>query len=66
VPIDDPRVPAETVVVSMDEGMSATEVREIFGPKTRLEDPEAIYKYVKDQRVAHPVDVNVSRPLVTL
>jgi uncharacterized protein (DUF433 family) len=55
VPIDDPRVPAETVVVSMDLGMSATEVREIFGPKTRLEDLEAIYKYVKDQHVAHPV-----------
>ncbi len=53
--IDDPRVPAETVVVNMDEGMSAAEVREIFGLKTRIEDIEAIYKYAKDQRVAHPV-----------
>ncbi len=53
--IDDPRVPAETIVVNMDVGMSAEEVVEIFGLKTRLEDVLAIYDYIKEQRVAHPV-----------
>jgi len=53
--LDDPRVPAETVVANMDEGMSAEEVIEIFGLKTTLKDVLAIYEYVKQQRVAHPV-----------
>jgi uncharacterized protein (DUF433 family) len=53
--LDDPRVPAETVIVNMDEGMSAEEVIEIFGLKTPLEDVLAVYKYAKEQGVAHPV-----------
>jgi uncharacterized protein (DUF433 family) len=39
---DDPRVPAETVVVNMDEGMSAEEVLETFGLKTPLKDALAV------------------------
>jgi len=53
--IDDPRVPAETIVVNMDEGMSAEEVVELFGLKSRLEDVLTIYEYAKTQRVAHSV-----------
>jgi uncharacterized protein (DUF433 family) len=53
--LDDPRVPAETVIVNMDEGMSAEEVVEIFGLKTPLNDVLAVYNYAKEQRVANPV-----------
>jgi uncharacterized protein (DUF433 family) len=53
--LDDPRVPAETVIVNMDEGMSAEAVVETFGLKTPVKDVLAIYNYVKAQRVAHPV-----------
>jgi uncharacterized protein (DUF433 family) len=52
--VDDPRVPAETVIVNMDEGMSAEDVVETFGLKTRVTDVRAVYDYVKAQRVAHP------------
>ncbi len=53
--LSDPRVPAETVIENMDEGMSAEEVIEIFGLKTPLKDVLAVYNYAKEQRVAHPV-----------
>ncbi len=53
--LDDPRVPAETVIVNLDEGMSAEEVIEMFGLKTPLKDVLAVYNYAKAQRVAHPV-----------
>lgn len=53
--VDDPRVPVETVIVNMDDGMSAAEVIEAFGLKTSLKDIQAVYKYAKEQCVAHPV-----------
>jgi uncharacterized protein (DUF433 family) len=49
--LDDPRAPAETVIVNMDEGMSAEAVVEIFGLKTPLKDVLAVYNYAKDR---HP------------
>jgi len=53
--LEDPRVPAETVIVNMDEGMSAEEVIQMFGLKTPLKDILAVYNYAKEQRVANPV-----------
>ncbi len=53
--LDDPRVPAETVIVNMDEGMSAEEVVDLFGLKTPVKDVLAVYNYAKEQRVAYPV-----------
>ncbi len=53
--LQDPRVPVETIIVNMDEGMSAEEVVEAFGLKTPLKDVLAVYEYAKEQRVAHPV-----------
>jgi uncharacterized protein (DUF433 family) len=53
--LDDPRVPAETVIVNMDEGMSAEEVIETFGLTIRLKDVLPVYNYAKEQRAAHPV-----------
>ena len=53
--LDDPRVPAETVVVNMDEGMSAEEVVATFGLNTPIKDVLVVYNYAKEQRVAHPV-----------
>jgi uncharacterized protein (DUF433 family) len=53
--LDDPRIPAETVIVNIDAGMTAEEVVELFGLKTPLKDVLAIYHYAKAQRVAHPV-----------
>jgi uncharacterized protein (DUF433 family) len=41
--LDDPRVPAETAIMNMDEGMSAEEVIETFGPTTPLKDVLAVY-----------------------
>jgi uncharacterized protein (DUF433 family) len=52
--IDDPRVPAETVIVNMDQGMSAEEVVETFGLKTSIKNVRAVYNYVNEQRVTHP------------
>jgi uncharacterized protein (DUF433 family) len=53
--LDDPRIPAETIIVNMDEGMTAEEVIEAFGLKTPLKDILAIYTYANAQRVAHSV-----------
>ena len=53
--LEDPRVPAETVVVNMDEGMSAEEVAEAFGLETSVQNVLVVYEYAKQQRVAHPV-----------
>jgi len=51
---DDPRIPAETIIVNMDEGMSAEEVVETFQLRTSLKDVLAVYSYAKEQRVARP------------
>ena len=51
---DDPRVPAETVVVNMDAGETAEDVIENFGLHTRLEDVLAIYDYAKRVRGSRP------------
>ena len=62
--LDDPRVPAETVIVNMDEGMSAEDVVETFGLETPLEDVLAVYEYAKEQRVAHASLPRISVPLL--
>lgn len=52
---DDPRVPPETIVDSIDAGETAEQVIENFGLKTPLSDVLAIYEYAKRVRVPHPV-----------
>jgi uncharacterized protein (DUF433 family) len=52
---DDPRIPAETIIVNMDAGMTAEEVVDMFALTTPLNDVLAVYKYATDQRVANPV-----------
>jgi len=53
--MNDPRVPAETVIVNIGEGMTAEEVVELFGLKTPLTDVLAVYTHAKAKRLAHPV-----------
>jgi uncharacterized protein (DUF433 family) len=52
---DDPRVPPETVVVNMDDGMTAGEVAEMFDLRTPISDIQAIYDHAKRQRAPSPV-----------
>jgi uncharacterized protein (DUF433 family) len=52
---DDPRVSPETVVVNMDEGISATEVIELFGLRTPPAEIQAVYDHALRQRVPTPV-----------
>jgi uncharacterized protein (DUF433 family) len=53
--VDDPRVSPETVVVNMDDGMTASEVTETFGLRTPPSDIRAVYDYALRQRALHPV-----------
>jgi uncharacterized protein (DUF433 family) len=52
---DDPRVPPETIVVNMDDGMTAQQVAEMFGLRTPVVDILAIYDYAKKQRAPSSV-----------
>jgi uncharacterized protein (DUF433 family) len=52
---DDPRVTLETIVVNMDDGMTAQEVADMFGLATPVSDIEAIYDHAKKQRAPSPV-----------
>ncbi len=52
---NDPRVPPETIIVNMDEGMSAADVIETFELRTPLADVQAVYDYAKRLRVPSPV-----------
>lgn len=52
---DDPRVPPETIVVNMDEGMTAQQVAEMFGLRTPVADILAIYDNAKKQRAPSSV-----------
>jgi uncharacterized protein (DUF433 family) len=47
---DDPRVPPETIVVNMDDDMTAREVAEMFDLMTPISDIQAIYDYAQKQR----------------
>ena len=51
---DDPRVPADAVVESMDLGESAEDVVENYGLRTTVKDVLQIYEYAKRQRALHP------------
>lgn len=53
--VDDPRVSPETVVVNMDDGMTASEVVEAFGLQTPPSGIQAVYEYALRQRALHPV-----------
>jgi uncharacterized protein (DUF433 family) len=52
---DDPRVPADAVVVNMDDNLTAQEVAELFDLRTPIDDIQAVYNYAKRQRVPGPV-----------
>ena len=52
---DDPRVPPETIVVNMDDGMTAQQVAEMFGLRTPVVDILAIYDYARKQRAPSSV-----------
>ena len=52
---DDSRVPPETIVVNMDEGLTAQEVAEMFDLRTPVSDILAVYDYAKRQRAPNPV-----------
>ncbi len=52
---DDPRVPPETVMDNMDEGLSAQDVIELFALRTSVSDILAIYEYSKKLRVQRAV-----------
>ncbi len=52
---DDPRVSPETVVVNMDDGVSAAEIVALFGLRTPPADIQAIYDHALKQRAPSPV-----------
>ena len=52
---DDLRVAPETIVVNMDDEMTAEEVAEMFHVSTPVSDIQAVYEYAKRQRAPSPV-----------
>jgi len=52
---DDPRMFAQSVVDNMDDGMTASEVVEMFSLRTPAADIQAVYDYAKRAREPSPV-----------
>lgn len=52
---DDPRMPVQSVVENMDDGLTAEEVAALFNLRTPARELQPIHAYAVAQRATHPV-----------